>query len=79
LERRSQVLIAEQIRSLVREAAECESLIVHTLASNELWRLMLAECRTHNVDALDLPGPVLERLTIRLRLTPANSPGCFNS
>src|SRR5271157_2577234 len=77
LERRSHFRTAEQIRSLVQEAANRNSLILHTLVSDELRRFMLAESRMHGVDSMDLLGPLLDRLTIRLRLTPQEKPGLF--
>ena len=38
---------------------------------------MRAECRTHGVDALDIMGPILERLTVHLKLAPQEKPGLF--
>lgn len=75
--RRAQVRTAEQVRSVVEEAARRPSLILHTLVSDDLRRLMLTEARTHDVDAMDLMGPVLERLATHLGLTPQEKPGLF--
>lgn len=75
--RRGHVRTPEQVRAVVREAAGRRSLIIHTLVSNELRRLMLPECRSHGVDAMDLMGPMLDRLAIHLRLTPKEKPGLF--
>jgi hypothetical protein len=68
--RRGDVRTPEQLRAVVQEAAGHRSLILHTLVSNELRRLMLPECRSHGVDAMDLMGPMLDRLATHLRLTP---------
>jgi regulator of PEP synthase PpsR (kinase-PPPase family) len=75
--RRSHVLAAKQVRKVVQEAAAGDSIIVHTLVSDELRRLMLAESRLHGVDCLDLLGPMLDRLAVHLRLTPQQKPGLF--
>jgi regulator of PEP synthase PpsR (kinase-PPPase family) len=75
--RRSQVLAPEQVRAVVQEAADGDALIVHTLASDELRRLILAESRMHGVDCLDLLGPMLDRLAVHLRLTSRQKPGLF--
>jgi len=73
--RRGQVRTEEQVRAVVREAAEGDSIILHTLVSNELRRLMLAESRLCGVDSLDAIGPVLERIAVHLKLTPREKPG----
>lgn len=73
--RRGGVLTAEDVRRVVIEAASRNALVMHTLVSNELRRVMLAEARQAGVDAMDLMGRVLDRLATRLRLTPAQKPG----
>ena len=75
--RRGHVRTPTQLRAVVQEAAGHDSIILHTLVSNELRRLMLAECRSQGVDAMDLMGPVLDRLATHLGLTPEEEPGLF--
>lgn len=75
--RRGHVRSPEQLRAVVQEAAGHDSLILHTLVSDELRRHMLAESRAHGVDAMDVMGPVLDRLATHLRLTPKEKPGLF--
>jgi regulator of PEP synthase PpsR (kinase-PPPase family) len=75
LVRRSRVLNPEQVRAVVREAGDGQSLIVHTLVSHELRRLILDESRLHAVDCLDALGPMLERFAVHLRLTSREKPG----
>jgi regulator of PEP synthase PpsR (kinase-PPPase family) len=77
LVRRGGIQTSELVRATVREAAGKDALILHTLVSDELRRLMLAESRALGVDALDLMGPVLGRLATHLRLTPQERPGLF--
>ena len=73
--RQGKVRTAKRIRELVREAAGQKSVIVHTLVSDELRRLMLRESRSRGVDSMDLMGPVLDRLVTHLKLTPRRKPG----
>ena len=75
--RHGQIRTPAQIDMLVNQAAECGAIILHTLVSDELRDLMLAEARKHNVDSMDLMGPVLDRLTHHLKLTPQEKPGLF--
>jgi regulator of PEP synthase PpsR (kinase-PPPase family) len=75
--RRGHVRTPEQLRAVVQEAVGHDSLILHTLVSDELRRLMLAESRSRGVDAMDVMGPVLDRLARHLRLTPQEKPGLF--
>jgi regulator of PEP synthase PpsR (kinase-PPPase family) len=77
--RRPQVTTAAEVRAVVKEAAERKALVLHTLVSAELRRLMLRQCRLRNVDAMDLMGPVLERLSVHLGISPKERPGLFNN
>ncbi len=77
LARRGQVSTAERVRAVVQEARGQDCLILHTLVSVELRRLMLAESRLHGVDSMDMMGPVLDRLAVHLKLTPMEKPGLF--
>jgi regulator of PEP synthase PpsR (kinase-PPPase family) len=75
LVRYGNVRTAEQVREVIREAAEREALVFHTLVSDELRHLMLSEAHAHGVDAHDMIGPLLDRLARRLRLSPRQRPG----
>lgn len=75
--RRGGVRTGKQVQAVVMEAARQESLILHTLVSNRLRDLMLAQARSHDVDSMDLMGPVLERLALHLKITPQQKPGLF--
>ena len=75
--RRGHLRTLEQLRAVVQEAVGHDSLILHTLVSNELRHAMLVECRLRGVDAMDLMGPMLDRLARHLRLTPQEKPGLF--
>jgi hypothetical protein len=73
--RRGKIRTAGQVRALVEEASHQKSLIVHTLVSHALRRLILAESRSRGVDSMDLMGPMLDRLITHLRLAPRQKPG----
>ncbi len=73
--RRKNVRTPAQVRAIVAEAAAEDSVLVHTLVSDELRRLILEEARKAGLDALDMMGPVLERLAGHLNLSPAEKPG----
>ena len=75
--RRGGVRTPEQVRAVIAEAAGGPSFVLHTLVSDDLRRVMLAEARQHAVDAMDLMGPVLDRLATHLQLTPQEKPGLF--
>jgi regulator of PEP synthase PpsR (kinase-PPPase family) len=67
----------KRIRTIVKEAAQAKALILHTLVSSDLRRLMLRQSRLLGVDAMDLMGPVLDRLSVFLKQTPKEEPGLF--
>jgi regulator of PEP synthase PpsR (kinase-PPPase family) len=69
---------AEQVRAVVTEAAVRDSLILHTLVSDQLRTAILQEARIHGVDAMDLLGPVLDRLATHLGVSPQEKPGLFS-
>ena len=79
LVRRAHVRSPKQVHAVIHEARGSNAIIIHTLVSDDLRRVMRNESRTHDVDALDIMGPILERLTTHLKLTPQERPGLFQS
>jgi len=78
IERFGQVRTVAQVRAVVEQAAQRGSvLILYTLVSDALRRAMLAAAQHHGVEALDVLGPVLERIMVRLRKKPMRRPGAF--
>jgi len=77
--RRAHVRTPRQVRAVVQEARRNEAVIIFTLVSDELRRLLRAEARTQGVDALDIMGPILERLAIHLKIAPQEKPGLFQT
>ena len=77
LVRRAQVCTPQQVRNVIHHARDSEAMIIHTLVSDELRITMRTETRTHGVDAMDMMGPILERLAVHLKLVPQEQPGLF--
>lgn len=77
IERHGGVRDADRVREVVVRARQHSAWILHTLVTDRLRRLMLAECRRLGVDAMDLMGPVLDRLTVALHAEPREQPGLF--
>ena len=73
--RRELVRDPERVRAVVAEAAERKAILFHTLVSNHLRGVMLDEARQRGVDAMDIMGPLLERLAAYLKHTPQEKPG----
>ena len=77
VERRPLVRTEEQVRQVVQEATQVGGFIVHTLVSDELRGVMLRTGRLHNVETIDLMGPLLARLSQQLAVSPSGKPGLF--
>ncbi len=76
--REGNVTTADAVRAVVERAASRGALVVHTLVSDELRGIMLKEARRHNIDAMDLMGPMLDRLSTRLAVSPQEKPGLLS-
>jgi [pyruvate, water dikinase]-phosphate phosphotransferase / [pyruvate, water dikinase] kinase len=77
LVRRGHVRTSDQVSAVVRQAADTDSIIVHTLVSHELRRQIVAESRLQGVDAWDAIGPILDRIATHLKTNPQEKPGLF--
>lgn len=75
--RRPNVQTPEHVRAVLKEAAARDSIVVHTLVSDDLRDVMLEEARLHGVDSWDMLGPILERLARHLKIEPEETPGLF--
>ncbi|MFH0777303.1 MAG: pyruvate, water dikinase regulatory protein [Candidatus Eisenbacteria bacterium] len=74
---RGSVRTSQQVLEIVEETSAEGGFIVHTLVSNELREAMLRAGRLHNVQTIDLMGPLLDRLSQQLAKSPAERPGLF--
>jgi regulator of PEP synthase PpsR (kinase-PPPase family) len=77
VERRPGVRTEEHVHQVVQEAAQAGGFIVHTLVSDRLREVMLRAGRLHNVETIDLMGPLLARISQQLAVSPAEKPGLF--
>ena len=76
---KGEVRSEQQVEEIVAEVAGLHGLIVHTLVSDHLRECILRISRIHNIDAIDLMGPLLARLTHHFANSPTGEPGLFFS
>jgi len=67
----------QQIEDLIPEIVEAKAIIVHTLVSESLRSIIIKMSREHNIDAIDIMGPLLSRLSQHLENLPKEEPGLF--
>jgi len=77
IQRRGGVLIEEQVVEVVEEAARVKGFIVHTMVSTEMRSALSDIGRLHDVQTIDLMGPLLAQLTFQLSDEPSEKPGLF--
>ncbi len=73
--RRPGVRAREQLLHVVREAAEVDGLIVHTIVIQSLRHLLIRECRARLLPQIDLIGPLLGHISQRVGRKPIHVPG----
>ena len=76
--RRAGVRTEAEVLRVVKEVADVGGLIVHTLVTHQLRQLMVRASRERNVEAIDLMGSLLARLSQRFAVSPSEKPGLFN-
>lgn len=74
---KQEIRTEEQIEALMPEIIEAKGIIVNTLVSQHLREMMVRISRDHNIDAIDLMGPLLSRLSVHLAFSPMEKPGLF--
>jgi [pyruvate, water dikinase]-phosphate phosphotransferase / [pyruvate, water dikinase] kinase len=75
---KQEIRTEEQIEAIMPEIIEGKGIIVNTLVSQHLREMMVRISRDHNVDAIDLMGPLLSRLRVHLAHHPTEKPGMFS-
>lgn len=75
---RPAILSKEQVREVVEEAIEHKSFIIHTIVSDEIRSALIKTARRHNLETIDLMGPLLMRLSNKFAYAPAEKPGLFH-
>ncbi len=67
----------EQIEEIIPEVVGQKGIIVHTLVSEHLREQMVRISRINNIDAIDIMGPLLSRLSHHLANSPTGEPGLY--
>lgn len=68
---------SEQLEAVVQAAAGAHGVIVHTLVDTALRRSLVELANRHQVLAIDLMGPLLDCLSLRLGCPPLEQPGRY--
>ena len=69
----------DQVEEVVREAAEKNAIILHTIVSDEMRSIMVKLSRKYNVERIDIMGPLLLRLSHHFKdASPSEKPGLFH-
>ena len=74
---RPNVRTAKRAREVVAEAARAGGFIVHTVVTDAVRESIVNSGRKHNVETIDLIGPLIARLTLTLKTSPTERPGLF--
>lgn len=68
----------DHIRSIIKEVVEVRGLIVYTLVSERLRRVLREEAHKHQILTIDIIGPLLETLSSYLGKSPQAKPGLLH-
>jgi len=66
-----------QVADVVARAADCGAAIVHTMVDGELRQALIRQAEEQGVTAIDLMGPLIDRLAAALGQTPVAHPGLY--
>jgi regulator of PEP synthase PpsR (kinase-PPPase family) len=66
-----------QIHEIILKAKKEGAFLIHTLVKDKLREELVRFARIHNVENIDLMGPLLHRLTDHLSVNPSEKPGLF--
>jgi [pyruvate, water dikinase]-phosphate phosphotransferase / [pyruvate, water dikinase] kinase len=72
------VISKERVLEVVENAAKVNGIIIHTLVSEELRGLLAKKARVHNIETIDIMGPLLLRLSNLFSNKPSGQPGLFH-
>ncbi len=78
IRRHPNVLRKSELRAILAEAAEADSLVAHTFAAAPLRRMMEEEAEALGLKTLDLLGPLLDSLEEYLHRKPKQEPGLLH-
>lgn len=72
-----QIRAVEQLNDVVEQAAATDAVIIHTLVQPEVRQALVEMARERHVAAIDLIGPLIERLSVDLGQAPLGRPGLY--
>lgn len=72
-----EVRTEDQVKTLIEEAARVGGFVVHTVVSINLRAAIIDLGRLHDVETIDLMGPLLAKLSLQLHDVPSEKPGLF--
>ncbi len=79
VETHSRVRLENEVEAVVERAAEIGALVVFTMVNAELRSILLRHLDTHNVEAIDLMGALMGKLSAFLSLQPSGVPGLLHT
>jgi len=74
----NEVCSFDEIDSIIKTAAENKSLIIHSFIKHEFSNHISKAARLHNLEVVNLLGPVLNQTANFLNSTPEEKPGLFS-
>ncbi|RMG42800.1 MAG: kinase/pyrophosphorylase [Methanobacteriota archaeon] len=66
-----------QVMEIIVEASDVNGIIVHTIVTHKLRDFLRMNARLHNVDVIDIMGPLLAQLSHHFANSPSERPGLF--
>jgi hypothetical protein len=67
----------KDLLDIILQAKHKDAIIIHTLVKDKLREDLVRYARIHDVNHIDLMGPLLQRLSDRLSVNPSEEPGLF--
>jgi len=74
---RSEIRSEEQILQIVQEAVKVNGIIVHTLVTDELRKLVVRIAGFQNIETVDIMGPLVGKLSEYFSVSPSEKPGLY--
>jgi [pyruvate, water dikinase]-phosphate phosphotransferase / [pyruvate, water dikinase] kinase len=71
------VLTEQNVDEIMPEVVETKGIIVHTLVASHLRDYIVRVSRDSNIDAIDVMGPLLSRISHNLAAIPMEEPGLY--
>ena len=67
----------KQVVDVIEQAVTLQGFVVHTVVSKKLRHVVRRTGRLHNVETIDLMGPLLAQLSHQFSYSPTETPGLF--